>query len=81
MSGRMRLLGLAVVLAVLLSSCLAANGRALNTETYSYDVHHRSSGRVLAEEDDQNVKPEAPAIDLTNHHGIPRSQFHAGGSG
>ena len=80
MSGRMRLLSLAVVLAILLNSCSAAHGRALNAETYSYAVQWNSD-RVLAEEDDQNVESGAPAIDLDNHHGIPRSQFSAGGSG
>ena len=80
MSGRMRLLSLAVVLAILLSSCLAANGMALNAETYSFDVQW-NSGRVLVEENDQNMESGAPAIDLDNHHGIPTSQFSAGGSG
>ncbi|ESR37772.1 hypothetical protein CICLE_v10029727mg [Citrus x clementina] len=75
MSAKMRLLGLALVL-MILSSCLAANGRALNAETYD--------SRVLSE-GDPNVKSGYPPSNVNNHHYIPRQDFNqyggdAGGS-
>ncbi|KAJ4725081.1 Tyrosine-protein kinase-like [Melia azedarach] len=77
MSPRMKFIGIALVV-MILSSSLAANGRALNSATHEHEQSQHV--RKLTGDDETGMNPPS---NVNNHHYIPRKDFdpHGGDVG